>query len=388
MFKERVMRVQGLNRRPLATFISGLVGILVFGAFPSGCITLAAAQSEDHGVVFDQYEVVIGSATRQTVLTGFLLGGAFAELAVVNIDGKDDRRLRLDAFGDGTWAPKLDATLRPGVLFVDVANIGGRDRLLTYESGRLNWFDPDSASEEELVEVAVNVIATDAGEIPHVDITHDVNRDGRDDIVMPDVDGFWISTQSSDGSFTDPVKLGPPEPFLDEIAPEDTRTCGEVGITPLTIPWYLSRVHEVDYDRDGRSDLVFWNEDHFDVHHQDASGSFDPVAQSFPAGVPFDADGIYSHVFGCSDVSTFSLAMGFRAKTKRTVLHSLQDMNGDGVADLVTHSIEGRSLLKLRASWDVHFGTPTPGGIEFASQASTAIHPRGYTVLGYQTHVL
>ncbi len=77
---------------------------------------------------FDQYEVVIGSAKRQTVLTGFLLGGAFAELAVVNIDGKDDRRLRLYAFGDGTWAPKLDATLRPGVLFVDVANIGGRDR--------------------------------------------------------------------------------------------------------------------------------------------------------------------------------------------------------------------------------------------------------------------
>lgn len=42
---------------------------------------------------FEQYEVVTGSAKRQTVLTGFLLGGAIAELAVVNIDEKDDRRL-------------------------------------------------------------------------------------------------------------------------------------------------------------------------------------------------------------------------------------------------------------------------------------------------------
>jgi hypothetical protein len=31
---------------------------------------------------FDQYEVVTGFAKRQTVLTGFLLGGAVAELVV------------------------------------------------------------------------------------------------------------------------------------------------------------------------------------------------------------------------------------------------------------------------------------------------------------------
>ena len=49
-----------------------------------------------------------------------------AELAVVHIDENGDRRLRIYAFGDGTWGPVLDATLRPEVLFVDVANIGGR----------------------------------------------------------------------------------------------------------------------------------------------------------------------------------------------------------------------------------------------------------------------
>ena len=52
---------------------------------------------------FNQYDVVIGSAKRQTVLTGFLLGGAMAELAVVNINGNDDRRLRIYAFDDGAW---------------------------------------------------------------------------------------------------------------------------------------------------------------------------------------------------------------------------------------------------------------------------------------------
>ena len=105
---------------------------------------------------FEQYEVVTGLAKRQTVLTGFLLGGAIAELAVVNIDEKDDRRLQIYGFDGGTWVPRLDATLRPEVLFVDVANIGGRDRLVTYQRGRLNWFDPESATECALVTVTAN----------------------------------------------------------------------------------------------------------------------------------------------------------------------------------------------------------------------------------------
>ena len=207
---------------------------------------------------FDQYEVVTGSAKRQTVLTGFLLGGSIAELAVVNIDDNDDRHLRIYAFNDNTWFPKLDTTLRPKVSFVDVANIAGRDRLITYENGRLNWFDPDSATERELVTVTSNFNPPRSGEIPHVDVTRDVNEDDRDDLVVPDSDGFWVFIQMNDGAFADPVKIGP--------STDMSRIYGADGYRYN--PWGQSRVHEMDYNQDGRSDLVFWNEDHFEVHHQ------------------------------------------------------------------------------------------------------------------------
>ena len=164
---------------------------------------------------FERYEVVTGTAKHQTVLTGFFLGGDFAELAVVNIDKSKNRHLHIYAFSEGTWVLKLDAPLRPEVLFVDVANIGGRDRLMTYEHGRLNWFDPESGAERTLVEVTTSYNATNDGGIPHVDISQDINSDGLDDLVVPDIDGFWIATQLCDGSFTDPIKLGPPDPFLD-----------------------------------------------------------------------------------------------------------------------------------------------------------------------------
>ena len=311
---------------------------------------------------FNQYDVVIGSAKRQTVLTGFLLGGAMAELAVVDINGNDDRRLRIYVFGDDTWVPNLDTTLRREVLFVDVANIGGRDRLITYEPGRLNWFDPETATERALVGVTSNFNPPRSGEIPHVDITRDLNGDDRDDLVVPDVAGFWVFIQVGDGAFADPVKVGPPA--------EMGRIYGADGYRYN--PWSQSRIHEIDYNRDGRNDLVFWNEDHFLVHHQGKHGLFSPVAESFTTDVAFDSD------------EPSSLATG---DMLGKVLHSLTDLNDDGVADLVVFSLEGRNMSSKRSAYEVHFGTPIPdGGTEFAPEVSAAFRSDDSVQLGMYRH--
>ena len=356
--------------------------MLVFGIFLSGCSGLLSKKSTTMTPIptefaFDQYEVVTGVAKHQTVLTGFFLGGTIADLAVASVDENSNRHLRIYAFGDGTWMLKLDVPLHPEVLFIDVANIGGRDHLIMYEKGYLNWFDPDTAVERALVEVPTNYNATDDGRIPYVNITQDINSDNLDDLVVPDIDGFWIATQLRDGSFTDPIQLGPPEPFLDEIALDDTRSYREVGITPLTVLWYMSRVHQMDYDQDGRGDLVFWNTDHFDVYRQNARGTFSSVAKTFSVDIPFDTDGAYSMAFAFSGENPFSLMFGFRENTKLRVLHTFQDLNGDGVADLIIHSLEGRSLGKQRSRYEVHFGTPSPDGIVFARDVSMTIQPRG-----------
>ena len=340
-----------------------LFSILVFGVFLSGCIMRpAAAQFTDE--IFERYEVVTGSAQRQTVLTGFLLGGAVAELAVVHIDEKDDRRLRIYAFSGGTWAPRLEARLRPEVLFVDASNIGGRDRLLTYEPGRLNWFDPESATERALVAVTSNFNPPRRGEIPHVDVTRDVNDDDRDDLVVPDVDGFWVFTQMEGGVFADPVKIG--------LSPELAGIYGADGYR--YDPWSQGRVHEMDYNRDGRSDLVFWNGDHFDVHTQDERGLFAPVAKTFTTELAFDSDELSS------------LATG---DMQGRVLHSLPDLNGDGVADLVLVLLEGARSSSKRSTYEVHLGTPTPdGGTAFARGVGIAFQSDGRIQLGMHRHDL
>ena len=309
---------------------------------------------------FEQHEVVIGQGKRPTVLTGFLLGGAMAELAVVN----GDRRVRIYGFNRGTWTPVLDATLRPGVLFVAVAHIGGRDRLIAYESGHLNWFDPDSAMERPLVAVTAHFDPPRRGEIPHVDVTQDVNGDERDDLVVPAVDGFSVFIQRDDGGFADPVKIGP--------APEMSRIYGADGYR--YDPWSQSRIYEVDFNRDSRGDLVFWNADHFAVHFQDERGLFAAAAQPFATAVPFDSDDLGS------------LATG---DMTGKVLHSVADLNGDGVTDLATFSLQGRRIASKRSAFAVHFGASTPdGGTAFARDLDVAFEAEGRIQLGMDRHDL
>ena len=330
-----------------------LFTMLVFGVFLSSYSELPNAAADPTGpthteFTFNQYEIVTGVAKRQTVLTGFLLGGAIAEVAVVHTDENDNRRLRIYAFADNTWTPKLDTTLRPEVLFVDVANIGGRDRLIAYEKGCLNWFDPDSATEHPLVVVTSNFKPPREREIPHVDVTQDVNEDDRDDLVVPDVDGFWVFIQMSDGVFAESVKIGPPT--------EMERILGADGYRYN--PWSQSRVYEIDYDRDGRTDLAFWDEDHFKVHLQDARGLFAPKAKTFLTDVAFDSDRFSS------------LATG---DMTGKIVHALSDLNGDDIADLVVFKLSGRDISKKHSSYEVHFGAPAPdGGIAFSEDLDIA----------------
>ena len=355
--------------RPLAR--RGAALLAVGAAAPCGVAAGEAA--------FDRYEFALGDE-RETVLTGDFLGGAYQDVAIVGVDGEGRGRLRIFALADGAWQPALDAPLRPGTLFVDAATLRGpsgapRDRVLTYQPGRLNWFDPETREERLLA--ALPARFRDGDGIPAVDVAQDRNGDGRDDVLMPDADGFWLATQAPDGAFAAPIRIGPPEPYRNEVAIDQSRPYGAFGVDSTNFPWYLSRVHQADYDRDGREDLLFWNADRFDVYFQDERGGFRAHAQPFRADVPFDADGAYSLMFEYNDENPLRLMLGLRKKTQITMLHSLRDLNGDGVADLTTLSLEGRSLANHRGVYRTHFGAATPGGTRFAPEAGATIRPRG-----------
>lgn len=350
-------------------FLVGLLGVCGIAACP-GClqpVAIADLSVEQHGFAFEQHELVIGSARCQTVLTGCLLEGSMADLAVVNIDENGDRLLRVYELVDGTWSQSVRATLGPEVLFVDVVDIAGRERLLTYEPDRLNWFDPEAMAVQTLVTVSTQFNPDPGSRIRHVDVTRDVNSDGRDDLVVPDADGFWVFVQLEGGVFAGALKVGPSF---------DLSRIEEAGGYRYD-PWSESRLHEMDYDLDGRKDLVYWNENHFDVHRQDERGTFSSTTERFTTEVAFGSD----------DHAALAAPQGIRRRRfdhmptgamAGSVLHSLNDVNGDGIADLAVFTLEIGGMWSGHSIFEVYFGSRTTAGrTAFASEVGTAIHADG-----------
>ena len=133
-------------------------------------------------------------------------------------------------------------------------------------------------------------------------------------------------------------------------------------------PWDEGgRIHEMDYDLDGRSDLVFWNDDRFVVHLQDERGLFAAKASTtFTTEVAFDSDQIASLAVA-QEVRRRRIDDSLTGSPTGRVLRSLTDLTGDGVADLVVFSLEIRSMWSVHSTYEVHPGAPTPdGGTVFA----------------------
>ncbi len=107
---------------------------------------------------------------------------------------------------------------------------------------------------------------------------------------------------------------------------------------------------------------------------------FDTAATTFTTDVAFDSD----------DLASLAAPQGVRHRRRDhmptgdmtgRVLHSLTDMNGDGVADLVVFWLEVGSMWSAHSTYEVHFGTPThDGGTAFAPDVGTAIQSDGLPV--------
>ena len=356
------------------------------GALAIGCVVTPVTSSANE--MFTVHEFATGTARHQTVLAGSF--GSGTALAVVDTEETGQQNVQFFAFGGGDWSPALDAAFGPGILFVDVLRGADSDRVIAYRHGRIEWFDLDSATSAMLAELSMTYRAPSHAGIPRIDITHDLNHDGLDDLVVPDVDGFRVAVQLPDGSFTRPIRLGPPEPFLDASAYGEKRTYRQVGITPENISWYLARVHQLDYDRDGLSDLAFWNGNRFDLYRQNETGTFETTPDNFQTEVSFDFDGPYALAFQIGDANPVSMVLGFGRYAEHKALKGFRDLDADGVADLITLTLSGRSPLRLRGRFEIHFGRPVPNGTAFSAEPDTTIDAPGRSAggepWGYASH--
>ena len=105
---------------------------------------LGAALAGHADLPVQSFVIDIGDADSQTMLHGRLTDQSDVdEIFVFSRDNDDGRRLAVYGLADGTWSVVHEAPVDADVIFADVVELGGRDRLLLYgRGGRLDWLSP------------------------------------------------------------------------------------------------------------------------------------------------------------------------------------------------------------------------------------------------------
>ena len=303
-------------------------------------------------LAYDGYLLDVGESDG-IVLHGKLTEGDVQELVVFTDGGEGrERHMTVYAFNGADWGIVHAADVPDDVIFVDMLATAGRDRLLMFRRGHVEWLNPADWTRAGLVSGA-SVYNVPPLDVPRVPVARDVNGDGRGDLVLADFDGYWVWLHGGEGGgWTGGVKLG------------STPT----AITGLRSAAYRPRpIYELDYDGDGRRDLAFWEDDRFLVYRATAT-AFETRPLELASPVDFASDDL-----------AISIGFGSRRNSdkERTTLYGVDDYNGDGVGDLATTTLTVEGLLDQSTRYDFYFGTRMNGATRFAATPDTVIESAG-----------
>lgn len=308
-----------------------------------------AASGADAGLAYDNHEINIGDAVSRTVLHGRLTGGETDDL-IVFTHADSTRQMAVYTYHETAWSRCHLGDVARGIIFVDMMELGGEDRLLALRRGGIDWIDPATWVPRTWL-ASPSMYKLPPQDVPDFDFARDVNGDGLDDIALPGFDGYTVWTQRPDGTLNDPVELAAP-------------ATARVGFRSAT---YRARdLYQLDHDGDGYSDLAFWHEGGLVVYPGAASGSFVPDPIELLA--PFELS---------TDDVTVSFGFGQEFDETRSLLYRVDDFNGDGIGDIATSTIEVAGVFDQSTRYDFHFGRREAGATVFRAVPDTSISSEG-----------
>ena len=288
-----------------------------------------------------------GAADSQTILHGRLTDrSAVDEFFVFSRDKDGGRRLAVYGFAGDTWGVIHEAAVDADVIFADVVELGGRDRLLLYgRGGRLDWLSPANWTRKPLLQ-ASSLYRVPPPDVPHADIGRDINGDELEDIAIADFDGYWVWLQTPAGELAEGVKLAAPA----------------TATTNFEAATYRPRtLYALDYDGDGVTDLAAWDE-RFLIYRGTFGYGFDAAPLELAPPLQFESDdAVVSFGFGADNDST------------TTMLANLKDYNGDGVGDIATTTVNMDGLFDQSTRYDFHFGERSGRRTIFRAEPDTRI---------------
>ena len=251
--------------------------------------------------------------------------------------------------------PQISFSPKNELVAYDIGRIGSNDTVVFLTPGRIMRLELDSGNLVELVRIDHLYAQPRTGEMVPLDFFRDLNDDGLDDLLVPDLAGYRVRLQLPDGEFGE-------ETLLNESVEMSLRE-GNARFKPRDL--YIG-----DSTFDGLNDIVTWRGDTFQIYAQQSASRFDAEPKTLPLqlGIPSEARA-QALDSDRGDVD--------QSKLTTTRIWSVADFNADGVPDILTEATFSKGVFDKRNEFRLHLGRQTKSGLGFVASEDALLDTKG-----------
>ena len=325
----------------------------IYSFWLMGCLTVMPAKLPA-AADFNITELATGRAIDQTIMTAFLGDPGRADMIVVSVSEKLDKKLELYELQDEGYAasPSIEMPLSHEVISIDVGRIHEQDSLVIFTGREAIQYDPRSGTHRTLINYQSIYNTPVQDSVPNLDLFRDLNQDGRDDFFIPGFSGATVYIQQQDGSFSKEIAM---------YAPPTIR------MNPGYAEYQVNQNYFADMNLDNLQDAVFWVDDRLSIYPGRKDGLFDQSSFMFDSDVPFEY-GSYDEMDRFMDKNQMHSDFNARA------LSSLADLDNDGITDLIVMSVKSEGLFDKSINYEIYSGRKgDQGKLEFSKQPVSRI---------------
>ncbi|MEX0738611.1 MAG: VCBS repeat-containing protein [Pseudohongiella sp.] len=194
-----------------------------------------------------------------------------------------------------------------------------------------------------------------------LNFSRDINADGLDDLIIPGAGQLALHIRNTDGSYQQPLAISSDMQLRTVLTPDNPRNLSVIGSDdrrqqPVDLTRDVGQTLRIplmslrDVNGDGRGDLISDTDERFDVFLANADGNSNYFSSA--PSYSIDRTAIRERL-GDFDVDQLDFAnlTGVLALTHEEIL---QDMNGDGIDDMILRE-GGRVALHLGSSEGIGF---------------------------------
>ncbi|MGB0495906.1 MAG: VCBS repeat-containing protein, partial [Kangiellaceae bacterium] len=231
-----------------------------------------------------------------------------------------------------------------------------RNCIVILNSEELQLLDLRSLEFEKITDINSIYLQDKPQFVAKKTLVKDLNGDGLDDIILPDFKEVHLLLQQKDS--------------LNKFTLSTLPVNAVVDMNTSQISFSEQKYFIQDINFDGLNDFLFVKDGKLNFFNQKELGQFSEVAQILE--LPFDFSGLPWWLKRGADGETAD-----QSNLKHSMLEGIQDINGDGILDIMVKKTESSGVLDREISYDFFYGYDKAGTLSFNKEPDTHISAEG-----------